>query len=299
MDTTQRTDQQRSADRRRRELLEAADRGGAARRPTGLDERHRRRGRHHQADPLPPLRRQERNCTPALAVRHTDALLASLRAALDAPAERRQRVEATLTPIWRPSRHARSIPLPDASGGGTTTPGDQADQGFDVGKHAAPLLAPHGRGTGPGHRGAPRRRPGHPAAGPGVGTRNRRHDARRRGLVAGRTPCSRAELSPHPGDLLWGRLAARPGTRRAARASDGRGRCPRPGLAARRNHLPARPRRRRHADTAHCFQAAAGTAPPEPPAGPLSGARTPAPPARISFRCRRPVRWSAYNRPSR
>src|SRR6476646_7866617 len=32
----------------------------------------------------------------ALATRHTDALLASLRASLDAPADRRRRVEATL-----------------------------------------------------------------------------------------------------------------------------------------------------------------------------------------------------------
>ncbi|CAM5640083.1 Lipid II isoglutaminyl synthase (glutamine-hydrolyzing) subunit MurT [Streptomyces hirsutus] len=48
MDTTQRTDQQRSADRRRsRRLLVGRRPGGAARRPAGRDERDGRQGGHH------------------------------------------------------------------------------------------------------------------------------------------------------------------------------------------------------------------------------------------------------------
>ncbi|CAM5639182.1 putative HTH-type transcriptional regulator [Streptomyces hirsutus] len=95
MDTTQRTDQQRSADRRRRELLEAADRVVL------------REGPHASMNAIaaeagitkPILYRHfgdKGGLYAALAQRHTDALLASLRAALDAPADRRERVENTL-----------------------------------------------------------------------------------------------------------------------------------------------------------------------------------------------------------
>ncbi len=69
--------------------------GGAQGRSACLDERHRRRGRDHQAHPLPPFRGQG-GLYRALATRHTDALLSALRAALDAPADRRRRVESTL-----------------------------------------------------------------------------------------------------------------------------------------------------------------------------------------------------------
>ena len=94
--TTQRTDQQRSADRRRRELLEAADRVVLRDGPRRLDERHRRGGRHHQAHPLPPLRRQGRTVRARSPSGTPTPCSNSLRAALDAPAERRERVEATL-----------------------------------------------------------------------------------------------------------------------------------------------------------------------------------------------------------
>src|SRR4051795_5892761 len=67
----------------------------------------------------------------ALATRHTDALLASLRAALDAPAERRERVEATLDTYLaaielRPQVYRFLMHPAEGSSGG--------DQGFDVGK---------------------------------------------------------------------------------------------------------------------------------------------------------------------
>lgn len=99
METTQRTDQradqQSAAERRRRELLEAADRvvlrdgPGASMNAIAAE----------AGITKPILYRHfgdKGGLYAALATRHTDALLASLRAALDAPAERRERVEATL-----------------------------------------------------------------------------------------------------------------------------------------------------------------------------------------------------------
>ncbi|CAM5592359.1 hypothetical protein STENM327S_01624 [Streptomyces tendae] len=141
MNTTQRPDQQTSADRRRRELLEAADRVVL------------RDGPHASMNAIaaeagitkPILYRHfgdKGGLYAALAVRHTDALLASLRAALDAPAQRpaaRRGHPGHRT--WRPSRHRpqvyRFLMHPAESAG---SPGDQSEQGFDVGKHSAPLL---------------------------------------------------------------------------------------------------------------------------------------------------------------
>src|SRR3954447_10666153 len=95
MDTTQRTDQQRSADRRRRELLEAAERVvlrdgpeasmNAIAAEAGITKPILYR---HFGDKSGLYR--------ALAKRHTDALLATLRHALDSSGDRRHRVEATL-----------------------------------------------------------------------------------------------------------------------------------------------------------------------------------------------------------
>ncbi len=94
MDTTQRTDQQRSADRRRRELLEAADRvvlrdgPGASMNAIAAE----------AGITKPILYRHfgdKGGLYAALAKRHTDALLGALRAALDARGAR-ERVEATL-----------------------------------------------------------------------------------------------------------------------------------------------------------------------------------------------------------
>ncbi|MER7397801.1 TetR family transcriptional regulator [Streptomyces sp. NPDC000151] len=147
----------------------------------------------------------------ALAVRHTDALLAGLRAALDSPVARRERVEATLDTYLsaieaRPQVY-RFLMHPSDEG---QTP----DSGFDVGRHSAPLL----------------RRMGEELAqviaervdlGPvgdelarvwGHGIVGMMHAAGDWWLRE--QPCSRAQLVQHLADLLWGRLAAagdRPG----------------------------------------------------------------------------------------
>ena len=136
MDTTQRTDQQRSADRRRRELLEAADRVVLRDGPQAS-----MNAIAAEAGITKPILYRhfgdKGGLYAALAKRHTDALLDSLRAALDAPADRRERVESTLDTYLaaieaRPQVY-RCLMHP-AEGGGS------GDQGFDVGKHSAPLL---------------------------------------------------------------------------------------------------------------------------------------------------------------
>ncbi|MDH6623123.1 AcrR family transcriptional regulator [Streptomyces sp. LBL] len=204
MDTTQRTDQQRSADRRRRELLEAADRVVL------------RDGPHASMNAIaaeagitkPILYRHfgdKSGLYAALAKRHTDALLNSLRAALDAPAERRERVEATLDTYLaaieaRPQVY-RFLMHP-AEGGHV------GDQGFDVGQHFAPLLRRMGEelaqviedrlDLGPGGQQLAR------VWGHGiVGMMHAAGD-----WWLGERPCSRAELVRSLADLLWGRLAA-------------------------------------------------------------------------------------------
>ena len=176
METTQRTDQQRSADRRRRELLEAADRVvlrdgpqasmNAIAAEAGITKPILYR---HFGDKGGLYR--------ALAKRHTDALLDALRAALDAPAERRERVEATLDTYLaaieaRPQVY-RFLMHP-AEGR------QRRGAGFDVGKPLRAAAAPDRRGAGEGHRGPGRPRARQRAAGPGVGPRHRRHDARGR-----------------------------------------------------------------------------------------------------------------------
>lgn len=141
----------------------------------------------------------------ALAVRHTDALLDGLRAALDAPVARRDRVEATLDTYLaaieaRPQVY-RFLMHPADEGQGV-------DSGFDVGRHSAPLLRRLGEelakvigdrlDLGPG--GAELARVwGHGI----VGMMHAAGDWWLR-----ERPCSRAQLVQHLADLLWGRLAA-------------------------------------------------------------------------------------------
>ncbi|MGW1149090.1 TetR/AcrR family transcriptional regulator, partial [Streptomyces sp. NPDC002454] len=93
METTHRGDLQRSAERRRYELLEAADRvvlrdgPGASMNAIAAE----------AGITKPILYRHfgdKGGLYAALAERHTDGLLASLRAALDAPVGRRERIEA-------------------------------------------------------------------------------------------------------------------------------------------------------------------------------------------------------------
>ncbi|WP_328540028.1 TetR family transcriptional regulator [Streptomyces sp. NBC_00344] len=203
MGTTQATDQQSAARRRRRELLEAADRVvlrdgpqasmNAIAAEAGITKPILYR---HFGDKGGLYR--------ALAKRHTDALLDALRAALDAPADRRERVEATLDTYLaaieaRPQVYRFLMhPADDAQ---------QPEQPFDVGLHSAPLL----------------RRLGEELAkviaervdlGPdsdqlarvwGHGIVGMMHAAGDWWL--GERPCSRAQLVSSLADLLWGRLA--------------------------------------------------------------------------------------------
>ncbi|MFJ5226490.1 TetR family transcriptional regulator [Streptomyces sp. NPDC088400] len=204
METTQQTEQQRSARQRRRQLLEAADRVvlrdgpqasmNAIAAEAGITKPILYR---HFGDKGGLYR--------ALAKRHTDALLDALRTALDAPAERRQRVEATLDTylaaiearpqVYRFLMHpAEDTQLPEP--------------GFDVGRHSAPLLRRLGEelakvieervDLGPGSEQLARVW--------GHGIVGMMHGAGDWWL--GERPCSRAQLVSSLADLLWGRLAA-------------------------------------------------------------------------------------------
>ncbi|MCP3820138.1 TetR/AcrR family transcriptional regulator [Streptomyces sp. A3M-1-3] len=204
METTQQADQQHTAERRRRELLEAADRVvlrdgpqasmNAIAAEAGITKPILYR---HFGDKGGLYR--------ALAVRHTDALLDSLRAALDAASDRRERVEATLDTYLaaieaRPQVYRFLMhPAEDAQ---------QSEQGFDVGRHSAPLLRRLGEelakvieervDLGPGGEELAR------VWGHGiVGMMYAAGD-----WWLGERPCSRAQLVHSLADLLWGRLAA-------------------------------------------------------------------------------------------
>ncbi|MET9433163.1 TetR family transcriptional regulator [Streptomyces sp. NPDC006551] len=204
METTHRTtDQQKPADQRRRELLEAADRVvlrdgpkasmNAIAAEAGITKPILYR---HFGDKGGLYR--------ALATRHTDALLAALRAALDAPADRRERVESTL------DTYLASIEAMPQVYRFLMHPAEetqQAEQGFDVGRHSAPLLRRMGEelgqviaeriDLGPGSE-AQARIWGHGI----VGMMHAAGD-----WWLGERPCSRAELVKSLADLLWGRLA--------------------------------------------------------------------------------------------
>ncbi|MEV8345853.1 TetR family transcriptional regulator [Streptomyces niveus] len=206
MGTTQQTDQHRSAHQRRRQLLEAADRVvlrdgpkasmNAIAAEAGITKPILYR---HFGDKGGLYR--------ALAKRHTDALLGALKAALDAPADRRARVEATLDTylaaiearpqvyrfLMHPADNAVDAQLPE--------------QGFDVGRHSAPLLRRLGEelavvieervDLGPDSAQLAR------VWGHGiVGMMHAAGD-----WWLGERPCSRAQLVSSLADLLWGRLA--------------------------------------------------------------------------------------------
>ncbi|POX36202.1 TetR/AcrR family transcriptional regulator [Streptomyces sp. Ru73] len=148
----------------------------------------------------------------ALAVRHTDALLAGLRAALDSPVPRRDRVEATLDTYLAAIEARPQVYrfLMHPSDQGQTTD----DRGFDVGRHAAPLLRRLGEELA---QVIAERVDLGPAGGElarvwGHGIVGMMHAAGDWWLRE--QPCSRAQLVQHLADLLWGRLAAagdRPG----------------------------------------------------------------------------------------
>ncbi|MFP3986146.1 TetR family transcriptional regulator [Streptomyces sp. E11-3] len=202
--TTQRTDQERSAERRRRELLEAADRvvlrdgPGASMNAIAAE----------AGITKPILYRHfgdKGGLYTALAKRHTDALLDALRAALDAPAQRRERVEATLD-TYLAAIEARPQVYRFLMHPSETAP--QGEQGFDVGLHSAPVLRRLGEelakviaervDLGPDSEQLAR------VWGHGiVGMMHAAGD-----WWLGERPCSRAQLVRTLADLLWGRLAA-------------------------------------------------------------------------------------------
>ncbi|MGY1434031.1 TetR family transcriptional regulator [Streptomyces reniochalinae] len=204
METTRQDDRVNSTEQRRRELLEAADRvvlregPGASMNAIAAEAGITKPILYRHFGDKGGLYR-------ALAVRHTDSLLASLRAALDAPSERRERVEATLeTYLAAIEAHPQVYrflmhPAEDSPG---------SERGFDVGQHSAPLL----------------RRLGEELAeviaerldlGPesdelarvwGHGIVGMMHAAGDWWLRE--KPCERDQLVRHLADLLWGRLAA-------------------------------------------------------------------------------------------
>ncbi|MEU8519032.1 TetR family transcriptional regulator [Streptomyces sp. NBC_01216] len=204
METTHRTtDQQKTAEQRRRELLEAADRvvlrdgPGASMNAIAAEAGITKPILYRHFGDKGGLYR-------ALATRHTDALLGALRAALDAPADRRRRVEATL------DTYLASIEAMPQVYRFLMHPAEetqQAEQRFDVGRHSAPLLRRMGEelgqvvaeriDLGPGGE-AQARIWGHGI----VGMMHAAGD-----WWLGERPCSRAELVRSLADLLWGRLA--------------------------------------------------------------------------------------------
>lgn len=142
----------------------------------------------------------------ALAERHTDALLASLRDALDAPSDRRERVESTLD-TYLAAVEARPQVYRFLMHPAEDDQQHDADRGFDVGRHSAPLLRRMGEelaeviaervDLGAGDRAAAR------AWGHGiVGMMYAAGDWWLR-----ERPCPRADLVRNLTDLLWGRLA--------------------------------------------------------------------------------------------
>ncbi|APU39206.1 MULTISPECIES: TetR family transcriptional regulator [unclassified Streptomyces] len=203
METTQQTGEPGAAERRRRELLEAADRVVLRDGPKAS-----MNAIAAEAGITKPILYRhfgdKAGLYQALAVRHTDALLDSLRAALDAPAERRRRVEATLDTYLaaieaRPQVYRFLMhPAEDSH---------TSERGFDVGLHSAPLLRRLGEelaqviservDLGPAGEQLAR------VWGHGiVGMMHAAGD-----WWLGERPCARADLVAGLTDLLWGRLA--------------------------------------------------------------------------------------------
>ncbi|MCP3759785.1 TetR family transcriptional regulator [Streptomyces sp. NPDC056773] len=203
METTRQSGEPGAAERRRRELLEAADRVVLRDGPKAS-----MNAIAAEAGITKPILYRhfgdKAGLYQALAVRHTDALLDSLRAALDAPAERRSRVEATLDTYLaaieaRPQVYRFLMhPAEDSQA---------PERGFDVGLHSAPLLRRLGEelaqvigervDLGPGGERLAR------VWGHGiVGMMHAAGD-----WWLGERPCDRKELVSALTDLLWGRLA--------------------------------------------------------------------------------------------
>ncbi|GHF30355.1 TetR family transcriptional regulator [Streptomyces mashuensis] len=206
METSQREDQLRAAERRRRELLEAADRvvlrdgPGASMNAIAAEAGITKPILYRHFGDKGGLYR-------ALAERHTEALLEGLRSALDAPTGRRERVETTLG-TYLAAIEARPQVYRFLMHPAEESAGEATDQGFDVGRHSAPLLRRMGEELAQvvaervdlGPEGEERARVwGHGI----VGMMHAAGDWWLR-----ERPISREALVRHLTDLLWGRLAA-------------------------------------------------------------------------------------------
>ncbi|WP_103535123.1 TetR family transcriptional regulator [Streptomyces sp. SM11] len=208
METARSAERQRTAaERRRRELLEAADRVVLRDGP-----RASMNAIAAEAGITKPILYRhfgdKGGLYRALAKRHTDALLSALRAALDAPADRRERVESTLDTYLaaieaRPQVY-RFLMHPADGAAADTAP--SPEQGFDVGRHSAPLLRRLGEelgqvivervDLGPDSEQMARIW--------GHGIVGMMHAAGDWWLAD--RPCSRERLVSSLADLLWGRL---------------------------------------------------------------------------------------------
>ncbi|MER8197988.1 TetR family transcriptional regulator [Streptomyces microflavus] len=149
----------------------------------------------------------------ALAKRHTDALLSALRAALDAPAERRARVEATLDTYLaaieaRPQVYRFLMHPADGADSAISAEASlSTEQGFDVGRHSAPLLRRLGEELGQVIAERVDLGPDSELTARiwGHGIVGMMHAAGDWWL--GDRPCTRERLVRSLADLLWGRLA--------------------------------------------------------------------------------------------
>jgi AcrR family transcriptional regulator len=203
MESMNQAEQQRSAELRRKQLLEAADRVVLRDGPNAS-----MNAIAAEAGITKPILYRhfgdKGGLYRALAERHTDALLDALRAALDAPAERRRRVEATLDTylaaiearpqVYRFLMHPAEDPSP-------------SERGFDVGRHSAPLLRRLGEELAKVIEDRIDLGPDSPRLSRvwGHGIVGMMHAAGDWWL--GERPCSRKELVTTLADLLWGRLA--------------------------------------------------------------------------------------------
>jgi AcrR family transcriptional regulator len=209
VETSRSREQQTAAKRRRRELLEAADRVVLRDGP----EASMNAIAAEAGITKPILYRHfgdKGGLYRALAKRHTDALLGTLSTALDLPNDRRSRVEATLhaylTAIDSNPQVYRFLMHPGENPAEADT--DQEPfKSFDVSRHSAPLLRRMGEELAIviadrlelGPEGRLRARVwGHGL----VGMMHAAGD-----WWLGERPCSREELVRHLTDLVWGMLA--------------------------------------------------------------------------------------------
>lgn len=211
MEIAQQTDRRSSTERRRRELLEAADRvvlregPGASMNAIAAEAGITKPILYRHFGDKEGLYR-------ALAVRHTDGLLHALRTALDGPSDRRERVEATLDTylaaiearpqVYRFLMHpSEGAPAPEAGPEGSRQTAPLLRR---LGEELAEVISERvelGEDEGPEEREAAARA----ARAWGHGIVGMMYTAGDWWLRE--RPFPREELVRHLTDLLWGRLA--------------------------------------------------------------------------------------------